>query len=154
VIQLKQILIPTDFSPHAARAADYAFALAEKFNAKVHLLHVQETTPAPLPDFVMGLAIPARIKESRESALEGISRFLEKGGWSSREVVCDAADGAPFVEIIRYAKEHDIDLIVMGTHGRSGLMHVLLGNVAERVVRKAPCPVMTIRPEGHQFVMP
>ena len=65
-----------------------------------------------------------------------------------------AAEGTPFLEIIRYAREHEIDLIVMGTHGRSGLGHVLIGSVAERVVRKSPCPVLTIRPGGHEFVMP
>ena len=58
------------------------------------------------------------------------------------------------MEIIDYACENEIDLIVIGTHGRSGLMHVLMGSVAERIVRKAPCPVLTVKPEGHQFVMP
>ena len=62
--------------------------------------------------------------------------------------------GVPFLEIIRYAKELEIDLIVLGTHGRTGLAHVLLGSVAERVVRKSPCPVLTVHPKGHQFVMP
>ena len=62
--------------------------------------------------------------------------------------------GSPFVKIIEYAKEHQIDLIVMGTHGRTGLPHVLIGCVAERVVRMAPCPVLTVHPQGHQFVMP
>ena len=62
--------------------------------------------------------------------------------------------GAPFLEIIRYAKENDVDLIVLGTHGRSGLAHVLLGSVAERVVRKSPCPVLTVRHPEHEFVMP
>ena len=62
--------------------------------------------------------------------------------------------GTPFVEIVRHAKENDVDLIVMGTHGRTGLVHALIGSVAEKVVRKAPCPVLTVRPEGHQFIMP
>lgn len=116
MIQLNRILIPTDFSPHAERAAAYGFALAEKFTAKVHMLHVLETVPAPMPDFVMGLAIPARIEESEENALKGISRFLEKAGWNTSDVVCAACNGTPFVEIIRYAKQHEIDLIVLGTH--------------------------------------
>jgi nucleotide-binding universal stress UspA family protein len=62
--------------------------------------------------------------------------------------------GTPFVEIVRYAREKDIDVIVMGTHGHSGLVHAMIGSVAEKVVRKAGCPVLTVRPEGHQFVMP
>jgi nucleotide-binding universal stress UspA family protein len=62
--------------------------------------------------------------------------------------------GVPFLSIIEDAREADIDLIVLGTHGRSGLKNLLIGSVAEKVVRKAPCPVLTVRPEGHQFVMP
>ena len=62
--------------------------------------------------------------------------------------------GTSYVDIVRYAREHDIDLIVLGSHGRTGLMHALLGSVAERVIRKAPCPVLTVRPEGQQFAMP
>ena len=154
MIQLKNILIPTDFSDHSAKAAAYAFALASKFGSKVHLLHVQEMVQSPAPDFVMGLAIPSHVRESKEAALAGMTKFLEASDWKSHDVICEAVEGVPFVEIIRYSKNHDIDLIVLGTHGRSGLMHVLLGSVAERVVRKAPCPVMTVRPDGHQFVMP
>ena len=62
--------------------------------------------------------------------------------------------GSPFLEIIQYAKENNVDLIVMGTHGHSGLVHVLLGSVTERVVRKAPCPVLTIRHPEHEFIHP
>lgn len=69
-------------------------------------------------------------------------------------VVRALVEGSPFVEIIRYAWEQDIDLIVLPTHGQTGLVHVMLGSVVEKVVRKAPCPVLTIRPDGHHFVMP
>jgi nucleotide-binding universal stress UspA family protein len=62
--------------------------------------------------------------------------------------------GAAFMEIIEYAQSQQIDLIVIGTHGRSGFAHILMGSVAERVVRKAPCPVLSVKPEGHQFVSP
>jgi universal stress protein A len=63
-------------------------------------------------------------------------------------------EGSPKAEIVRYARKQDIDLIVLATHGRTGLSHVLMGSVAESIVRTAPCPVLTVRPEGHQFVMP
>ncbi len=153
MIKLNRILFPTDFSEQSACAAAYAFALAEKFGSQVHVLHVQEVLPGT-PTFVMGMAIATKAKESEGASLKGIAAFLEQGKWDARSVVPATTEGTPFVEIVRYAKTHEIDLIVLGTHGRSGLTHVLLGSVAERVVRKAPCPVMTIRPEGHQFVMP
>ena len=66
----------------------------------------------------------------------------------------EVREGSPFYEIIRYAKEQDVDLIIMGTHGRGGLVHVLLGSVAEKVVRKSPCPVLTVRHPEHEFVHP
>ena len=70
------------------------------------------------------------------------------------EVVSRQVSGRPFVEIIRYAKEHEIDLIVIATHGHSGLTSMLLGSVTEKVVRKSPCPVLTVRTPGHEFKMP
>jgi nucleotide-binding universal stress UspA family protein len=72
----------------------------------------------------------------------------------AKRVTRSVIRGTPFVEIVRYAREQNVDLIVMGTHGRTGLEHALIGSVTEKVVRKAPCPVLTVRPEGHQFVMP
>ncbi len=71
-----------------------------------------------------------------------------------RHVVCATAQGTPFLEIIRYAKRNDIDMIVATTHGRTGLSRVLFGSTVEKIVRKTPCPVMVVRPTGHQFVMP
>jgi nucleotide-binding universal stress UspA family protein len=88
------------------------------------------------------------------AAQEELDRLEVPGAEQVRQVVREVQSGPPFVEIVRYAKEHDVDLIVMGTHGRTGIAHALIGSVAEKVVRKAPCPVLTVRPEGHQFVMP
>ncbi len=72
----------------------------------------------------------------------------------SLEVVRSACQGTPFVEIVRYAKDNNVDVIVMGTHGRGAIVHMLLGSVAEKVVRKAPCPVLVVRDQEHDFVMP
>jgi nucleotide-binding universal stress UspA family protein len=87
----------------------------------------------------------------RKKALAGV---LDPQWPVGRKVVQAVVEGSPKVEIARYARTHEIDLIVLATHGRSGLAHVLIGSVAESVVRTARCPVLTVRPEGHQFVMP
>ncbi len=154
MIQLARILLPTDFSEFSARATRYACALAEQFGSELHVLHVLETIESMAPDFGMGLALPGRIVESKRAAEKALDGVVDTNWAAGRSIVKATVEGTPFLEIIRYAKQHDIDLIVVGTHGRSGLVHVLMGSVAEKVVRKAPCPVLTVRPEGHQFVMP
>jgi nucleotide-binding universal stress UspA family protein len=106
------------------------------------------------PDPNLPWLVPANnIEEIRQSVAQALQKVPDPAG-TSTPAIREIRIGVPFLEIIRYAKEQDIDLIVVGTHGRSGLSHVLLGSVAERVVRKAPCPVLTVHPEGHQFVMP
>ena len=153
-IQLKRILLPTDFSQHSATAANYACELATRFDAELHLLHTLEIHPSLTPEFGMGLVLPKYVSESRSAAEKLLAGSLDSQWTPGRTVIRAVVEGSPRVEIIRYAREHDIDLIVLSTHGRTGLPHVILGSVAENVVRTAPCPVLTVRPEGHQFVMP
>lgn len=154
MIKLEKILLPTDFSEYSAEATKYACAFAEQFNSQIHLLHVQEVYASSTPEFGMGLALPSQIKESREAAERALEKVLDAEWAEGRDIIRATAEGPPFLEIVRYAKAQGIDMVIMGTHGRSGLAHVLMGSVAEKVVRKAPCPVLTVRPEGHQFVMP
>lgn len=156
MIRLSRILLPTDFSKYSAEATKYACSFAEKFDAELHILHVLETHLSTTPEFALGLAIPSPVKENRDAVDLALLNLLDSAWAQARrgKIVRCIADGAPFLEIVRYAREQSIDLVVLGTHGRSGLAHVLMGSVAERVVRKAPCPVLTIRPEGHQFAMP
>ena len=152
-IQLKRILLPTDFSDYSAAATKYACELAIRFHAELHLLHaleIRSTTPA----FGMGLAMPSYTHESQAAVEKAMTSVLDSEWPAERRVVRAIVEGSPKVEIIQYARQHDIDLIVLATHGRTGLSHVLMGSVAEAVVRTAPCPVLTVRPEGHQFVMP
>lgn len=152
-IQLKRILLPTDFSDYSANATKYACELATRFDAELHLLHaleIQSTTPS----FVMGLAIPSYTHESQAAVEKAMTGVLDSQWSANRTVVHAIVEGSPKVEIIQYARKHAIDLIVLATHGRTGLSHVIMGSVAEAVVRTAPCPVLTVRPEGHQFVMP
>ncbi len=149
MIEFKRILIPTDFSKYSTEAIGYACALADKFNSEVHLLHVLEIHASTTPVFGGGLAFSPPVQESVDAAEKALERTP-----FGRKAVRATAEGPPFLEILRYAKDNSIDLIVMGTHGRSGLAHVMLGSTAERVVRKASCPVMTVRHPKHKFAMP
>ena len=104
-----------------------------------------------------GLAFPPPgdyIEELKIIAEEAMKKLPASPSAAVEDVVRATRQGPPFLEILRYAKEVNADLIVMGTHGRSGLVHMLIGSVAEKVVRKAPCPVLTVRPDQHEFVMP
>jgi nucleotide-binding universal stress UspA family protein len=138
-------LVPTDFSAFADQALDYAIRLARTLKARLTLLHVIQ--PVPLAGGDMGVALPATYLQEVEEAVQGsmedaLARVTAAGLTGERVVLY----GVPFQEIIETAKARQVDLIVMGTHGRTGFMHVLLGSVAERVVRLAPCSVLVVRP--------
>jgi len=151
MISLKRILVPTDFSDYSKQAIAYACELARRFAAELQLLHV--ATPPALPMPYVG-TVSDQTFHPEETAKKALEELDDPEFDQVSRIDRVVRVGTPFVEIVRYAKENDIDLIVMGTHGRTGLVHALIGSVAERVVRKAPCPVLTVRPEGHQFVMP
>jgi universal stress protein A len=153
-IRLQKILLPTDFSNYSAAATKYACELAKRFDAELHLLHTLETHLASTPTFGFGLDLPKYVTESKAAVEKSLAGVLDPQWAAGRTVVKAMVAGSPKVEIIAYARKHNIDLIVLATHGRTGLAHVLMGSVAESVVRTAPCPVLTVRPEGHQFVMP
>ncbi|REJ74264.1 MAG: universal stress protein [Planctomycetota bacterium] len=156
MIQLRHILHPTDFSEPARQAMAYALELAQRFDAELHAFYVVPPM-AVMPWSSSGYVPPSMVEAEERHRLEAADMLQslmpsnEGGNPTVHHVV---RDGTPFVRIIEYAREAGIDLIVIGTHGHTGLKHMLLGSVAERVVRKAPCPVLTVRPEGHQFVMP
>ena len=155
MIKLNRILVPSDFSENARCALEYGCAFCEQFGAELHLLHVLQDLVAMVPE--PGLAFPPPgdyMDELRESAEKGLEELLDESREQGKTIVRATRQGPPFLEIVRYAKECDIDLIVLATHGRTGLAHMLLGSVAEKVVRKSPCPVLTVRPSEHQFVMP
>jgi nucleotide-binding universal stress UspA family protein len=155
MIQLRRILVPTDFSTFSDQAVRYGCEIANRFSADLHLLHVAQDAFPVMPEAglltVSHADYMARVVETAHKLLAGVpaAGMLQKPV-AARDVVL----GVPFVEIIRYARDKQIDLIVMPTHGRTGLVHMLLGSVAEKVIRKAPCPVLTIRPEGHDYVHP
>lgn len=151
MFKLNRILVPTDFSDCAKQAVTYASELAKRFGAELHLLHVVQ------PPFITD-AYAASLPEDALHPEEFARKDLEAAEVPDAERISHVQrrlqSGVPFVEIVRYARQNDIDLIVIGTHGRTGLMHMLMGSVAEKVVRKASCAVLAVRLEGHQFVMP
>ena len=154
--QLKRILHPTDFSDAARQALDLAMELCARCDAELHLLHVLPDLAAiPL---IPGGVVPPQLTDAQQRCRQEAAEMLVKlvpAEWAAEHPVHRATrQGPAFLGIIEYARDEDIDLIVLGTHGRSRLMQVLMGSVAERIVRKAPCPVLTVRPGDHSFVMP
>jgi nucleotide-binding universal stress UspA family protein len=175
-INIKRILCPIDFSTTAAHATRYALVLAEMHEATLLLLQVSRPPSVMISDcygisgveFEFGgvmFGTPMAINEAppgdpdeegdtdeEDSKLEKLAKDL--GQRHSCPIETRRRVGKPFIEIIRMAEEEEIDLIVMGTHGRTGLPHMLIGSTAEKVVRMAPCPVLTVRHPEHEFVMP
>ena len=146
MINLHRILVPTDFSKHSEVALTYAVALAEKFGAELILVHVVQDLALFIPDAVaVAPPIAASVEQFTAVAREALERVAQADNLQRLRVRREVREGTPFYEIIRFAKEAEVDLIVMGTHGHTGLTHVLLGSVTEKVVRKAPCPVLTVR---------
>ena len=152
MISLKNILLATDFSDTSRLAAEYAVELAKRFKSKLHLLHVIEEPIATIP-LLETYGAPSK-EEYEAAAVAMLDNWPLPDGAEECELERRVHHGTPFLQILHDARDHGIDLIVMGSHGRGLIKHLLMGNVAEKVVRKAPCPVLTVRPEGHQFVHP
>jgi nucleotide-binding universal stress UspA family protein len=144
-IPLSRILVPTDFSEESRMALSYGVALAERLGGVLHVLHVVEAVVnvSPLPQ-----EFGARDELDRaigESAWGELNQLLSAEDRGRLKVEFAVEWGIPFTEIIRYAQARRIDLIAMGTHGRGGVKRLILGSVAENVVRSASCPVLTVR---------
>ena len=153
MITLRRILIPIDFSPHSEQALKYGVALAEKFEAELFLIHAFQDVSIYQTEVVSGAPpIMPPVEQLTASARGAMERLVQEKNLQRFGTHTDIVEGAPVEEIVDYAKEKNIDLIVMGTHGRGWLAHVLMGSVAEKVVRKAPCPVLTVRLVEHEFV--
>ena len=149
-----KILVPTDFSESAKYALPFAIDLAEKYGAEIHILHVVETIAVPV-DFAWGTYsypdIEKQLSGYVEKTLEDIIREQIP---ASLTVTSSIVHGKSWREIITLARKGEMDLIVMATHGLSGFSHALYGSTAEKVVRKAPCPVLTVRHPEVNFEMP
>jgi nucleotide-binding universal stress UspA family protein len=152
----KKILFCTDFSEDAHWAFTYAFNLAETYRSKLLIVHVIGLHPYTerLSTYLTSEELEElRISQKRELEKETETRYLQKmGNFKDYQVLLK--EGEPFLEIIQTAKKEAVDLIVMGTHGRTALDNIIFGSTADKVVRKSPCPVLTVRLPGKQFVMP
>jgi len=152
MIQLRKILFPTDFSDSARHALGYASSFAAEYQAEITLMHVVETLavgyasdlfPVPMADVFQEISSYAR------NEIQKLADELRGRGLRVHEKV---VQGKPSAEIVRVAQEEAIDLIVLGTHGKGMLDQALFGSTMERVLRKAPCPVLTCRLAEHDFV--
>lgn len=151
-IDLNRILVPIDFSEHAKKALQYAIPFAEQFKSSIDLLYVVEPTIYPA-DFSFGqVGFPSVEDELRERGAEELKALIQKEIGTRVEARCAVRTGKAFNEIDQYARDELIDLIIIATHGHSGMEHVLFGSTAEKVVRYAPCPVLVVRLSEKEFV--
>ena len=142
---INKVLVPIDFSDYSKSALRYAVNFAKSFDAEIILVYVVEPVIYP-PDFSMGqIAMPSINTEWDERAKEELQKLAKSEIIGVNNVKTVIKTGKPFVEIIETAKEENTDLIIIATHGHSGVEHILFGSTAEKVVRKAPCPVLTLR---------
>ncbi len=145
---IKKLLFPTDFSEFSKAAEKSACDLADEFGAELHVLHVLHDLRLTMPQTAAALLIPPQVLEDVINVAEEEIQKTPPTAWASgKQVVRVVRIGSTYDTIVQYAKDNAIDLIVMGTHGRTGLPHILLGSVAERVVQHAPCSVLSVRPD-------
>lgn len=151
--EIKKVLVPIDFSDYSKAALRYAVNFAKMFKAEMILVYVVEPVIYP-PDFSMGqIAIPSVNTEWDVKAKEELNKLASNEIPQETKVTTLIKTGKPFLEIIDTAVELDTDIIIIATHGHTGVEHILFGSTAEKVVRKAPCPVLTLREpiKGYMF---
>ncbi|MFO7446417.1 MAG: universal stress protein [Ignavibacteriaceae bacterium] len=146
MFDIKNILLTTDFSKISLAAAEHATALAEKYNAKIHLLYVLEKTPPILTIRSLDLSeekIRKSIEEDADNRLKETVRKIKK---NNIDIIPVIRKGIDYEEINKYCKKNQIDLIVLASHGRTGILHTLIGSVAEKVIRHSKTPVLVVSP--------
>ncbi|HDT12542.1 MAG TPA: universal stress protein [Candidatus Marinimicrobia bacterium] len=152
-MKIKKILLTTDFSEYANYALSYATEFARTFNAEIGLLHVIEPIIAPTDFTWENYDIAELEKKSREYTQQSLEKIIREKIPEGIKAYPVIRYGRSFEEIIRYSKEDAYDMIIMSTHGLTGISHLLFGSTAEKVVRKSPIPVLTVRDPGHKFEM-
>jgi len=150
----EKILVPLDFSDYTDEIMNVAMLIAGKFGSAIHLFHAIPNMDyfTPYESFLSGdnlVNVQRDIEREVEKDMEAVAKNVK-----DIPVTRTIRTGVAFLEIIEYVRAENIGLVVMGTHGRGGLEHILIGSVAEKVVRKSPCPVLTVRPAAKKFSMP
>jgi nucleotide-binding universal stress UspA family protein len=145
-MQFRHILAPTDFSEYSKKAVASALELAKKFGAKLSILHVIELPPYPIEGYVPPSLSATFLDDLERQATQDLAELVPEAEAGNVEVVRMVAVGTPYSRIIETAETEHVDLIVMATAGRAGFSRLVMGSIAERVVRTASCPVLTIRP--------
>ncbi len=145
-MQFRHILAPTDFSEYSKQAVASALELAKKFGAKLSILHVVELPPYPVEGYVPPSLTPTFLEDLERQASQELAQLVPEAESAGVEVARLVAVGSPYRKIIDMAEAEQVDLIVMATAGRTGFSRLVMGSIAERVVRTASCPVLTIRP--------
>jgi universal stress protein A len=145
-MEIRRILAPTDFSELSKQGLQSALELADAFGAKLLLLYVVEPPPYPVEGIVPSHLGATMLDDLERQATTDLAQMLSETQASNMDVARRVVVGIPYRKIVDVAEEEKIDLIVMTTHGRTGLSHLVMGSVAEKIVRTAPCPVLTIRP--------
>lgn len=147
MIKLARIVCPTDFSPTSSRAVDYAATMAESFGAELVLLHVIPDMDYPMRSFGMSASLHHIQEELETRANETLDKLMEKLKESlpNVKVRTHVGHGEAHIVTLKFAKDESADMIVLGTHGHTGITHALLGSTAEKIVRLATCPVTTVR---------
>jgi nucleotide-binding universal stress UspA family protein len=152
MINVKRILVPTDFSDGARHALRYGFSFAREYEAELLLLHVVESVAAPYASDLFPVPMAEVFQEMSGYARAELAKLAAAAREKQVGVREMVSQGKPSAEIVRVAREETVDIIVLGTHGTGILDKALFGSTTERVVRKAPCPVLTCRLAEHMFV--
>lgn len=147
MLPIRRVLVPTDFAECSLPAVRLGAEFARKFGSELVLLHVVHDLALAMPDAVMPTPIPTPdLGQLTESAKTGLANLIARENLSDLNPRTEIRIGSPVPEIVAAAGDLKADLICVGTHGRTGLAHLLLGSQAERIIREAPCPVLTVKP--------
>jgi nucleotide-binding universal stress UspA family protein len=155
MVKPKRVLWPTDFSELSLHAGRYARGFCRQFDAQLHVIHVVPPPLSPDVSLIVSAEVPVSVSEPEllEGAESALAQLIREHFEDDQSIVTKILFGNPWPSICSYANDNEIDLVIVTTHGRTGLTHALIGSTAERIVQHAPCPVLTIKHPQKEFVI-